>query len=72
MFSHQRCKNCNQRKGMREFTLHCPASSYGHQWETISGNGVSWDESLVGKLWKTTYGKFILVVLALILFLMLS
>lgn len=41
MFSHQKCKNCNQRKGMKEYTTKCPANpDFGHNWETISGNGV--------------------------------
>jgi hypothetical protein len=73
MISHQRCKNCYQKKSIRGFNSECPSRpAYGHQWETISGNGVSWNESLVGKLWKTKYGKVIVIALGLILIMMLS
>jgi hypothetical protein len=73
MISHQRCKNCKQRKGMSEHTAECPAKpAYGHDWETHSGNGISWDESLVGKLWRTTPGKIVVVILGFILLAILS
>jgi len=68
MISHQRCKYCYQRKGMIEFTQHCPSNQmYGHSWETISGNGISWNESLIGKLWAKKYGKIIVIIFLLLL-----
>ena len=71
MVSHQVCKNCHQRKGRQEQTLECPARPYyGHEWETHSGNGITWDESLAGKLWKTKYGKVVVIIVGIILLLM--
>ena len=62
MISHERCKYCYQRKGMGEYTHKCPSRpEYGHSWESIAGNGISWNESLVGKLWTTKYGKIIII-----------
>jgi hypothetical protein len=53
--------------------VECPARpAYGHEWETLSGNGISWDESLVGKLWKTTPGKIVVLILGFILLAILS
>jgi hypothetical protein len=73
MFSHQKCKNCNQRKGMKEYTTKCPANpGFGHNWETISGNGVSWNESLVGKIWRTKFGKIFIIILVVIIYLLSS
>lgn len=72
MVSHQRCKNCFQRKGMSEQTMECPSRlAYGHDWEIVPGNGISWNKSLVDKLWKTKFGKvinIIAVLLALLLY----
>lgn len=73
MISHQRCKHCYQRKGRSEQTMQCPARpAYGHEWESQSGNGITWDESLVGRLWNTRYGKIIVIVLGLLLYILLS
>jgi hypothetical protein len=58
---------------MSENTLQCPAKpTYGHQWETVAGNGISSNESLVGKLWQTKTGKVIVVFIGIILFLLFS
>jgi hypothetical protein len=62
VISHQRCKHCRQRMNMPEHTMQCPARpSMGHDWETLSGNGISWEESRLGKLWATKYGKIIII-----------
>lgn len=71
MVSHQVCKHCKQRKHQSEYTVSCPARpAYGHEWETFAGNGITWSESLVGKLWKTKFGKIVLLIIAFILLLM--
>ncbi len=71
MISHERCKFCHQRKGMSEYTFKCPSRpEYGHSWESVAGNGVSWNESLIGKLWATKNGKIIIIAgIVIILFL---
>lgn len=71
MISHQACKHCYQRKERSEHTKECPARPYyGHEWETYSGNGITWDESLAGKLWETKFGKVVVIIFGIILLLM--
>jgi hypothetical protein len=52
---------------MSEETFQCPSRpAFGHSWETIAGNGISWNESLIGRLWSTRIGKIIIITLILI------
>ncbi len=62
MIDHKVCKNCGQRRNGPEYTEECPSKPmWGHQWKKLSGNGVKWHESYVGKLWKTKVGKILIL-----------
>ena len=59
MFDVKECKNCGQRRHGPEFTPQCPAYPMrGHDWEL---RGLRWNESLIGKLWKTKIGKILML-----------
>ena len=73
MITHERCVYCNQRKGMSEYTKQCPErTAYGHSWETVAGNGIGWNESLIGKLWASKIGKIVIIIALFILFILFS
>jgi len=61
MLDHKVCKNCGQRKDRAEYTKECPSSELGHDWEVRTGNGVTWSESYVGRLWKSKIGKILIL-----------